>query len=118
MTRRLLTSIAVAVALAGCASYKTVTEENKATLARIAPGDPLEKFQREFPDATPAGQNVVGGERIDAYELRHTRTLKGTLFMTTDEALWFYFADQRLVKWGRPGDWPQAPDLIIERRNR
>ena len=34
------------------------------------------------------------------------------------QVLWFYFWRDRLVKWGRPNDWPEHPDQILEIRQR
>jgi hypothetical protein len=34
------------------------------------------------------------------------------------QVLWFYFYTDRLVKWGRPNDWPERPDKILEIRQR
>ena len=60
---------------------------------------------------------MVSGIRVDAYELswRHTQHMAGD---RTTEILWFYFANNKLVKWGSPNDWPNPADFTIEWRNR
>jgi hypothetical protein len=87
----------------------------------------LADFRAAIPDAYAAGQS---GQTI-AYELAHVQTfvtrndmLRQNLIWgfgspqarATKQLLWFYFNKDRLVQWGRPGDWPERPDLIIEMR--
>lgn len=92
---------------------------------------PLEDFRLLFPEAYVYGQN----ERTTAYELKDSqkfrlkadqdlRPLDSALGLyrapirTSSQLLWFYFNGEKLVKWGKPQDWPDKPDVIIEKRNR
>jgi len=85
----------------------------------------LSEFQKIMPEAYVGGQS----EKTTAYEI--AKTLK---YVTQDdidrqnillgvgsprarskrEVLWFYFYDEMLVKWGRPQDWPDKPELILK----
>lgn len=71
-----------------------------------------------MPSAVVAGQNSIGGLRVDAYEVTHSHMYDEWYGFTREERLWFFFQDQQLVKWGPPGSWPEAADLIVEYRDR
>ncbi len=101
----------------GCGMYQSINSKYAAELSALEPGTTLTQYRRDFPDALPAGQNSVGGERIDAYQVSHRRYDSNDSAWTT-EKLWFYFHNERLVKWGPPGAWPEPADLIIETRSR
>jgi hypothetical protein len=96
-------------------------------LSQIKTGMHLEKFLTIFPESYVGGQSG----NTTAYELTHMAK-----YVTNDDidrqnimwgagsprareerqTLWFYFYNDKLVKWGKPGDWPPAPDKIIEVR--
>lgn len=98
-------------------------------LSQLKIGMSLEDFRRLIPEAYVGGQS----EATTAYEV--SKSLK---FVTQDdinrqnlwwgagsprarskrEVLWFYFYRDQLVKWGRPQDWPDKPDIILEKRIR
>ena len=87
----------------------------------------LAEFRRLMPEAYVGGQS----EATTAYEV-----VKNQKYVTQDdinrqnfwlgvgsprarsrrEVLWFYFYRDQLVKWGRPQDWPDKPDIILEKR--
>ena len=100
----------------GCGT-QTIHQHYRTQLSKIAPGMELMEFNQTMPDAYVAGQNTVGGKRIDAYEVQHMHDDYAHM-QTINEKLWFYFSDGRLVKWGRPQDWPTPADLVVEVRNR
>jgi hypothetical protein len=98
-------------------------------LARLKIGMPLDAFRQVFAEAYVAGQN----EKVTAYEMAHvakyvTQTdiaiqnimwgIGSPRARGEKQVLWFYFYKDQLVKWGRPQDWPQNPDKIIEIRGR
>ena len=84
----------------------------------------LTGFTKIFPKAYPAGQD----KKVTAYQVDyiHSYVTKAQIhnqniiwgFGSPDpesvrQALWFFFYKKRLIKWGRPGDWPPAPRLIL-----
>ncbi len=126
-----------AVLFQGCASgplkseLKDIRQTNAPRLAKLRTGMPLQDFKSTFPEAYAAGQN---GETT-GYELRLVqkyiddadwagRPLDKALGFVPPQTrvdvqvLWFYFYTDRLVKWGRPNDWPERPDKILEVRER
>ena len=98
-------------------------------LSQLNIGMSLEDFRRLMPEAYVGGQS----EATTAYEVA-----KNQKYVTQDdvdrqnfiwgagsprarsrrEVLWFYFYKNQLVKWGRPQDWPDKPDIILEKRIR
>lgn len=106
---------------------QSVQQEKAALLSRLKIGIPLAEFQQLAPEAYVAGQY----EQTTAYELVHIQKyvtqndidrhniiwgVGSPNARTAKQVLWFYFYKDRLVKWGKPQDWPERPDLIIERR--
>ena len=96
-------------------------------LARLSIGMSLSDFRQVFPEAYPGGQK----DESTAYQLDlkqvlldRRRKVDAALGLYTpqnivsDQSLWFYFHTDRLVQWGRPNDWPERPDVIIEKRLR
>ena len=104
-------AIGVCVAL-GCASAP-IQKVYQKELSQLRPGMPLAEFQKAMPKAYVAGQNMVAGKRIDAYEVQAASDN-----YYNPQRLWFYFGDERLIKWGEPGAWPAEADVIVEWRNR
>lgn len=88
-------------------------------LEDVEVGMTKDEFQRALPKAYRKGQKLIGGMTVEAYEVKDSQ-LVGVLYVwfPEDEYLWFYFYNDRLVKWGQPGSWPEPPDLIVESRNR
>ena len=102
-----------------------------ARLSELNIGMSLQDFRSKFSEAIVAGQSGA----TTAYELSHSQQyilLSDTNRRPLDYAagiwtpnprtnkneLWFYFFKNQLVQWGKPRDWPQNPDLIIENRSR
>ena len=126
-----------AVLFHGCATgplkseLKDIRQVNTPKLAKLNTGMSLGEFQAVFPEAYVAGQN--GG--TTGYELRLEqkyiadedwagRPLDRALGFVPPrkrvdvQVLWFYFYTDRLVRWGRPNDWPERPDKILEIRHK
>ena len=121
--RQLITSMFTAVALGSAivgtaCSTQSVTERYANELSQVHPGISLSDFRLIMPKAIVAGQNLIGGNRIDAYEVSHEHMYDTSLGLTREEKLWFYFMDEKLVKWGPPGAWPERADLVVETRSR
>ena len=111
------------------AELPAVQQEKATLLTKLKIGTPLVEFQKLVPEAYVAGQN----DQTTAYELVHLQKYVtqddidhqnfwwgagSPNARTTKQILWFYFYKDQLVKWGRPQDWPERPDIIIERRER
>ncbi len=101
----------------------SIQEEKSDVLSQIQPGMPLSRFQEILPEAYLCGQNGA----VSAYELKHSQkyVTKGDVewqnfwwgvgspkARTYKQVLWFYFHENRLVKWGAPETWPTHEDLI------
>lgn len=113
-----------AIVLDSPASLPSVQDREAERLARLRIGMLMPEFRAVFPEAYVAGQSG----RTTAYEF--VRIQKYVTQADIDrqnfwwgvgspdarelrQALWFYFYDERLVKWGRPQDWPEPNELII-----
>ncbi len=98
-------------------------------LSQLRIGMSLESFRRLMPEAYAGGQS----DATTAYEVAQSQkyVTQDDLFMqnlvrgggsprprTKQEVLWFYFYKDQLVKWGRPQDWPDQPDVILEKWSR
>lgn len=107
----------------------SVQQEKATLLSQLKIGSSLAEFQKLVPEAYIAGQY----NQTTAYELVHLQkyVTQGDIdrqnfwwgvgspnARTAKQVLWFYFYKDQLVKWGRPQDWPERPDIIIERRER
>lgn len=136
--------ILISVGLVGCAANRhlpvvadpatelpSVNQVYASRLSALDIGMSLQDFRGKFPEALPAGQSGP----TTAYELSHSQqyilesdTRRQPLDYaagiwtpkprTDKRELWFYFYRNQLVQWGKPQDWPQNPDVIIETRAR
>jgi hypothetical protein len=101
----------------GCSTQR-FTAQYKNELMQLEPGkSTIDDFNRTFPQSTLAGQNMINGTRIDAFEVAH-RQYDPWTGNSRDELMWFYFNNKRLVQWGPPGSWPAPADVIVETRKR
>lgn len=88
----------------------------------------LEDFRQLFPKAYVGGQY----KRTTAYELADIQyyvtqdDIDRQNYMvgsgspkprTKKEILWFYFYDNKLVKWGRPQDWPTPSQITVAKQS-
>jgi hypothetical protein len=96
-------------------------------LSRLKIGMSLAEFRGIFPEAYPGGQKgTTTAYHLDSKQVivdRRRRLDQAAGIYTpqnvvSEQSLWFYFYDDRLAQWGRPNDWPERPDLIIENRSR
>ena len=96
-------------------------------LARLSIGMPLSDFRQIFPEAYPGGQKgETTAYQLDLKQIIRDRRrrvdaaigLYTPKDIVSDQSLWFYFYSDQLVEWGRPQDWPERPDIIIEKRLR
>jgi len=129
-------------ALSGCATVPqgarladspdqlpSIQQEKASLLNQVRVRMSLSDFQALIPDAYVAGQNA----ETTAYELAQIQKYvtkqdidKQNFWWgggspdarTAKQVLWFYFYKDQLVKWGRPQDWPEHPDVIIEHREK
>lgn len=89
----------------------TISTRYSAQLARLGPGTTIEEFKSLFPQAQFIERRSMldKGREIDAYavKLEERFRYRGTSngYVTRDEK-WFYFEDNKLVKWGEPRMFP------------
>lgn len=104
--------------ISGCAnhvyslSYSPITKEYAQQLDQVSLGMTKPQLRALFPDMVTRGQTAVGGKPVEAMELSHNYWT-GVGGRLQEDQLWFYFHEGRLVKWGRPNDWPAPSELII-----
>ena len=109
--------------IVGCAnnvyslSYTPINKQYAPQLNRVSLGMKKDELRKLLPGIVVRGQTSVEGQVVEALELEHNywAGVGGSLI---NDRLWFYFQNEKLVKWGQPNDWPQKPDLIIEKRER
>ncbi|MBN1806667.1 MAG: trypsin-like peptidase domain-containing protein [Sedimentisphaerales bacterium] len=118
------------ITLAGCASppmgsivvndeseIPSIQQKYSDKLSKLKVGMNVQSFHQLFPQAYVGGQSG----KTTAYELIYAQkyvTQEDIDYQnfrwgygspkarTSKEILWFYFYDNKLVKWGRPQDWP------------
>jgi len=98
-------------------SYSPINETYSEELDKIQLGMSKQEVKAILPDIRMRGQTYVSGEVVEAQELQHNYW-SGVGGYLINDYLWFYFYQNRLVKWGKPNDWPEKADLIIEKRIR
>lgn len=106
-------------------AQKTFSSE----LSALEMGMPLAAFQQTFPEAYLAGQSG----QTTAFELVNVQkyVTKADILTqnliwgvgspqarTQKQVLWFYFVDDRLAKWGNPGDWPEPAEIVLKHETR
>jgi hypothetical protein len=96
-------------------SYSGINQKYARQLDHVELGMSKAEVRKLLPDLHARGQTSVEGEVIEAWELQHNHW-DGVGGPLVEERLWFYFHNDQLVKWGQPQDWPQKPDLIVEKR--
>ena len=106
----------------GCAnnvyswSYSTINRAYQDELLTISIGMSKSEVVDVFNGKIlPRGQKDVNGSIIEALELQHNYW-SGVGGRLISDKMWFYFYDNKLIKWGYPDDWPESPDIIIEKR--
>lgn len=124
--------VACLLLVVGCAapnagSIKPIQSVYADQLSRLSIGMSVEEFRKVLPEAYPGGmRGETTAYNLDLKQvlLDRSRRVDANLglykpqHIIDDQSLWFYFYANRLVQWGRPQDWPDRPDLIIEKRLR
>ena len=98
-------------------SYTPINSQYSQQLDNIHIGMTKAEVRQLIPNLVTRGQTSVGGQMIEALELQHNYWA-GVGGRLVNERLWFYFQNEKLIKWGQPNDWPQKPDILIEQRLR
>lgn len=126
----------IPVLIGGCASpaphrseLQDIRQVNSERLSRVWIGMPRSEFSQIFSDAYVGGQSgettafelalkqqYVADEDWGDRDLDRSIGLAPPKPRTDTQVLWFYFYGDKLVKWGRPNDWPANPDETIEVR--
>lgn len=98
-------------------SYTPINSQYSQQLDNIHIGMSKAEVRQLIPNLAVRGQTTIGGQVVEALELQHNHWT-GVGGRSVNERLWFYFINEKLVKWGQPNDWPQKPDVIVEKRYR
>lgn len=98
-------------------SYSPITTKYSTQLDEVSLGMNKKELKKILPNLSIGGQTYVKNEIIEALELQHNYWA-GVGGQLVNDQLWFYFYKGKLIKWGRPNDWPEKPDLIIETRRK
>jgi hypothetical protein len=117
----LLTSIT------GCATQGISKNDFYAKSRSVSIGMTKGQFYEIFQDAVPRGARQYPGGVVEVLEVgvaeyhflptgQSTSRNEWTGMESHPE--WFYFFNNRLAQYGKPNDWPERPDLIIETRSR
>ena len=104
------------VGAAGCGSTKNIREHYAEQLAELRIGMTVAEFREILPNAYLGGQT---GETTAYIVKAYTR--HAARFVSEDtngwgraaEHLYFYFVNDKLVRWGKPGDW-KTPSLDVD----
>jgi hypothetical protein len=139
---KLITILWILFTVAGCATaprgasivddpadLPSIQAKNADELSKIKIGMALNDFQIVFPEAYVGGQNqdTTAYEIVNIQKYVTQSDINRQNFWwgggspnarSSKQVLWFYFYKDQLVRWGRPQDWPDRADLIIEKRNR
>lgn len=139
---KLITILWILFTVAGCATaprgasivddpadLPSIQAKNADELSKIKIGMALNDFQIVFPEAYVGGQNqdTTAYEIVNIQKYVTQSDIDRQNFWwgggspnarSSKQVLWFYFYKDQLVRWGRPQDWPDRADLIIEKRNR
>jgi hypothetical protein len=121
--RKLIIVSLVASCFAGCSnnvysvSYSSINSQYSQQLDQVSLGMTKQDLRKILPDLVVRGQTSIEGHSIEALELQHNYWA-GVGGRLVSDRLWFYFQNNKLVKWGQPNDWPTKPDLIVENRFR
>lgn len=112
--------IALTSFLVSCESAfdtRPITRKYSSQLEQVSLGMTKQQLKTVLPKVNLRGQNIVDGKQVDAYELNwfHTERMQGD---RVTERLWFYFCQDRLVRWGGPNDWPTTQELNVNIRYR
>lgn len=81
-------------------------EANVDRLSRLGPGSSVADFRREFPSAVFVERR---GE-VDCYRVDHAERYRygnSSKVYEVNDGAWFFFRQERLVKWGARQDWPE-----------
>jgi len=102
--------------IAGCGTVPLI-EKHQVQLAELEPGlTTLSMFQNILPEAVLRGQNTETGKTVHVYTVNQLEydPIEGRHIKSE---LRFYFYDGFLERWGRPQDWPDDSDFILEVRD-
>ena len=104
---------ALATTAAGC-WYSTTADLYGSQLEKVKPGMSKAEVRQIIPDAKPSGGNTVDGQTVEVLQLSHIHMkFLGGMDGVTEQRTWFYFHDDRLVKWGEPDRWPTTTELRL-----
>ncbi len=110
----------------GCTNQVMSQKSYNNKLRQIKLGIDKHTFYQVFPSAIPRGAKSYSNGIVEVLEANvksysffpsgnpHRDELTGI----ETSSIWFYFLNDALIQYGKPNDWPQEPDAIIEIRDR
>ena len=108
--RKIAVLLMVITILTGCASYKSIPLMN---LEIGMSKKEVIKALKKKPD------NMIGAKRYDDGTVEVLQYSRNEVWYgQLEERYWIYFFNDKLVQWGRPGDWQKEADRVYEIRNR
>jgi hypothetical protein len=116
-----------AIVLDSPAAMPSIQGSESARLEKISIGMTVPEFKSVFPEAYVGGQSgqttAYEFVRIQKYVTQGDIDRQNFWWGAGSpdareyrQSLWFYFYGGRLVKWGRPQDWPEPNELIIREK--
>jgi hypothetical protein len=116
---------ALAIVIVGCAGSGISQKTYDSRIPQVQLGMTKSDFARLFPESRPRGAKAYPNGNVEVIEVLvsyHSFFPTGNPNRdawtgTESNETWFYFFNGKLVQYGRPNDWPAAPDKIIELRH-
>jgi hypothetical protein len=110
-------SISISVVTIGCSSTP-IHQKYAENLATLQTGETtLGEFRSQFPEAYIAGQSGdVTAYVVETKEYAPYATGADYWSGNVTQRLHFYFKNEILERWGRPGDWESDFDITVRNR--
>jgi len=118
----------ISLNLVGCSSGGISKTDYNQRVKQINLGMTKGEFNTLFPEALQGGAKQYPKGVVEVLEVYvsyysfsptgNPNTYRNNYTGMEKQPFWFYFYNDHLVQYGRPGDWPQDPDKITEIRQR
>ncbi|MGB4848514.1 MAG: hypothetical protein WBP41_11380 [Saprospiraceae bacterium] len=108
--KKLLTLVIAISILSSCASWKSINLFN--LKIGMTKSEVVQAIGKNPDNLIGAKQYPDGTVEVLQYSRR------GVWYGELQEMYWLYFFNDKLIQWGRPGDWQREADRIYEIRNR
>jgi len=109
--------------LSGCLTMDISDTGYNQRMNKIKIGMTKQEFVSLFPEAIPSGAKQYPTGVVEAFEINIKYPVpsftppgsmdRNVLTQVEERPQWFYFFKDRLIQYGRPGDWPQDPEKLL-----